>query len=57
VKDARFYDIRTGEPLDDGTEVTQQMVDDILDKISREGYQNLTEKEKQVLNEASKRIH
>jgi hypothetical protein len=33
------------------------MVDDILDKISREGYQNLTEKEKQVLNEASKRIH
>ena len=57
MKDARFYDIRTGEPLDDGTEVTQQMVDDILDKISREGYQNLTEKEKQVLNEASKRIH
>lgn len=36
--------------------ITQQEIDEILDKISRSGYQNLTEREKRILFEASKRM-
>jgi hypothetical protein len=38
-------------------EVSQERIDEILDKISREGYKNLTEEEKRILFEASKKIH
>jgi len=38
-------------------EVTQEKIDEILDKISREGYKNLTEEEKRILFEASKKIN
>ncbi|MEW6510532.1 MAG: rhomboid family intramembrane serine protease [Bacteroidota bacterium] len=57
VQDARFYDIKSGRSDDDETEVTQEKIDEILDKISREGYQSLTPEEKRILNEASKKIH
>lgn len=57
IQDARFTDIRPGRPDDEEPEVTQEAIDDILDKISRDGYQSLTEREKRLLNEASKKIH
>jgi membrane associated rhomboid family serine protease len=57
VHDAKFYDITTGKRTDDAPEITQEMIDEILDKINREGYQSLTDDEKHVLNEASKKIH
>jgi hypothetical protein len=57
VRDAKFYDITSGKRMDDAPEITQEMIDEILDKINREGYQSLTDDEKHVLNEASKKIH
>jgi membrane associated rhomboid family serine protease len=39
-----------------GEEITQARIDEILDKISASGYQNLTEKEKQILFELSQKI-
>ena len=43
--------------MDKDQRVTQEVIDAILDKISKGGYQSLTEDEKRILNEASKRIH
>lgn len=57
VRDAKFYDIDTGKPLDRTNAGSQEVIDSILDKISKGGYQSLTEEEKRVLNEASKHIH
>lgn len=39
-----------------GEEITQNKIDEILDKISAHGYQSLSEKEKFILTELSKRI-
>lgn len=53
VEDAKFYDI-------DGKKdekVSQEEIDRILDKISQSGYENLTEKEKKILFEASKKMN
>jgi len=49
VQDAKYYEIK------DEDEVTQEDIDRILDKISQSGYQNLTEKEKKILFQASKK--
>ncbi|MGH2575119.1 MAG: rhomboid family intramembrane serine protease [Ignavibacteria bacterium] len=38
-------------------EVSQEKIDEILDKISKEGYKNLSEEEKKILFDASKKIH
>jgi membrane associated rhomboid family serine protease len=57
VRDATFYDIRTGKPFEDDEQVTQEVIDAILDKIGKGGYQSLSEEEKRILNEASKKIH
>jgi len=57
VSDAKFYDIRSGRPVGGETEVSQEVVDAILDKISSTGYQSLSEEEKRILNEASRKIH
>lgn len=57
VQDARFQDLRRETGRDHQARVTQEEIDAILDKISKGGYQSLTEKEKQMLNEASKHIH
>ncbi len=50
ISDAKFFDIEENQ------DALQQQVDEILDKISKEGYQNLSEKEKQILFEASKKL-
>ena len=40
----------------DGEEIMQAQIDSILDKISAGGYQNLSDKEKKILFELSKRL-
>lgn len=54
VEDAKFFDINNPSENDEDV-VTQEEIDRILDKISQTGYQNLTEREKRILFEASKR--
>ncbi|MCU7494273.1 MAG: rhomboid family intramembrane serine protease [Ignavibacteria bacterium] len=51
IVDANYYEINKKEE----TPITQEEIDRILDKISQSGYQNLTEREKKILFEASKR--
>jgi hypothetical protein len=53
VEEAEFYEIKDNKGSED--KVDQEVIDQILDKISRSGYQNLTEKEKKILFEASKK--
>ena len=59
VVDAKVFDINKSksfepkEPLVD----SQKRIDDILDKISQSGYQSLSEEEKKILFEASKRMN
>jgi hypothetical protein len=57
VREATFFDISRGGSPDDKGEISQEQIDEILDKINRAGYQSLTEEEKQILSEASKRFH
>ncbi len=52
VEDASFYEIKDKEEK----QINQEDIDKILDKISQSGYQNLTEKEKKILFEASKKM-
>lgn len=53
ISDAKFYDIR-GDQED---RVDQERIDEILDKISQSGYQSLSEAEKKILFEASKKLN
>lgn len=53
IEDAKFYDMNNSKK--DEIIVTQEEIDRILDKISQSGYQNLTEREKKILFEASKK--
>ena len=53
IQDAKYYDLNDG----DDEQITQDQIDKILDKISQSGYQNLTEKEKKILFEASKKMN
>jgi len=56
TEEAEFYDINgVRKNKDDLTNITQEDIDRILDKISESGYQNLTEREKRILFEASKK--
>jgi membrane associated rhomboid family serine protease len=57
IHEARFYDIKSGKTIDHEDDVTQEVIDAILDKISTGGYQSLTDEEKRILNEASRKIH
>ncbi len=54
AEDAKFYDINERK---EEKEITQEDIDAILDKISKSGYQNLTDKEKKILFEASKKMN
>ncbi|HXG38530.1 MAG TPA: rhomboid family intramembrane serine protease [Bacteroidota bacterium] len=56
IVEAKFFDIREAQKKEE-RDVTQQKIDEILDKISRSGYQNLTEEEKKILFEASKKLN
>jgi membrane associated rhomboid family serine protease len=53
IEDAKFYDLDKNEE----EKITQEEIDRILDKISQSGYQNLTEREKKILFEASKKMN
>jgi len=53
IEDADFYDINNSTKDEDP--INQDVIDQILDKISQSGYQNLTEREKKILFEASKK--
>ncbi len=52
VEEANFYEVK--DEKDEN--ISQADIDEILDKISRSGYQNLTEREKKILFEASKKM-
>jgi membrane associated rhomboid family serine protease len=54
VSDAKYYDRH--DDMDEG-EVIQERIDEILDKINQHGYQSLTEEEKKLLFEASKKLN
>jgi len=53
VSDAEYY-VNKGN---DDEEISQEKIDAILDKIGKNGYQNLSDEEKRILFEASKKIH
>jgi hypothetical protein len=53
VKEQLFYKSET-RPYKKTPNVTQQRIDDILDKINQKGYHYLTEEEKELLKRASK---
>ena len=52
VSDASYFDIHNDEE-----KINQVRVDEILDKINQNGYQSLTEDEKKILFEASKKLN
>ena len=54
IDDANYYDINQKK---EGEEITQAEIDAILDKIGQSGYQNLSEREKRILFEASKKMN
>jgi membrane associated rhomboid family serine protease len=53
VKEEVFYDTRGKKPYVKTTNLTQQKVDEILDKINQKGYDRLTDEEKDLLRRAS----
>lgn len=53
-KSAAFYDQSKRSPFVKKSQVTQQRIDAILDKINQKGYENLTNDEKKFLEKASK---
>jgi hypothetical protein len=52
VTDAKYRDVGN-----DPEAVNQRQIDEILDKISQSGYKSLTEAEKKLLFDASKRMN
>ena len=57
IENAKYYDIEDRKENKNEDKVTQEEIDKILDKISASGYQNLTEREKKILFEASKKMN
>lgn len=53
VKEKIFYETGGRKPFTKTAHITQQRVDEILDKINRKGYGNLTKEEKDILRKAS----
>ena len=56
VTEAQVYDIKDYQRKEEA-QVTQQHIDEILDKISKAGYQSLSDEEKKTLFEASKKLN
>jgi membrane associated rhomboid family serine protease len=52
-KEEVFYNTRGKQPFIRRVNVTQQRIDEILDKINQKGYQKLTEEERDILRRAS----
>ncbi len=58
ARDATFYDINTPpKPPAPPPDPHQEVIDRILDKIGKSGYENLTDEEKRILFEESKKLH
>jgi membrane associated rhomboid family serine protease len=53
IKETVFYNTGKRKPYEKTTHITQQRVDEILDKISQKGYHFLTEEEKAILKKAA----
>lgn len=53
IKERVFYNTGNRAPYSKQAIITQQRVDEILDKINQRGYQFLTDEEKQILKKAS----
>jgi hypothetical protein len=53
VKEKIFYNSGSRKPYSKTANVTQQRIDEILDKISQQGYHFLTDEEKNILKRAS----
>ncbi|RYD82238.1 MAG: rhomboid family intramembrane serine protease [Sphingobacteriales bacterium] len=53
IKDTHFYETGGRKPFHKTSHITQQRVDEILDKINQKGYHFLTEEEKQILKKAA----
>jgi membrane associated rhomboid family serine protease len=53
VKQEVFYNTRGKQPYQKKANLTQQKIDEILDKINQRGYDRLTEEEKELLKRAS----
>lgn len=54
IKEELFYKSSSRMPYKKTPQVTQQRIDEILDKINQKGYQFLTEEEKDLLERAGK---
>ena len=52
TKDKLFYNTRGKQPFVKRPIITQQTIDEILDKINQKGYQYLSEEEKSILEKA-----
>ncbi len=53
IREKVFYETGGRKPFNKTSHITQQRVDEILDKINQKGYEQLTEEEKQILRKAS----
>lgn len=53
AKNKNFYNTGSRKPYIKTSNVTQQKIDEILDKINLKGYSSLTEEEKNILKKAS----
>ena len=53
VKERVFYNTGSKSPYNKTSIITEQRVDEILDKISQQGYDHLTKEEKDILKRAS----
>lgn len=53
LKEKVFYNTGNRQPYSKTSHITQQRVDEILDKINQKGYSQLTKEEKEILKKAS----
>ena len=53
IKETVFYNAGGRKPFNKTSNITQQRVDEILDKINQKGYQFLTAEEKDILKRAA----
>ena len=54
IKSTSFYKQGIEKPFVKKSTITQQRIDNILDKINQHGYEKLTDEEKKILKQASK---
>ena len=53
VKEKVFYNTGNRAPYNKTSNVTEQRINEILDKINQKGYDHLTKEEKDILKRAS----